>query len=72
MLAINVEETTMRAIRQQSPVQIMTYQKQMKNVEYFSYLGSMMPWKKQHSVGRRLFTSEVYLNFREKLVKCYI
>jgi len=37
-------ETTkvMRISREPSPIQIMTDQKQLKNVEYFNYLGSMI------------------------------
>ena len=42
MHAINVEETTTMSLKEPSPVQFITYQKQMENVEYFNYLGSMM------------------------------
>jgi hypothetical protein len=31
-----------------------------------------LPWQKQHSARRRLFTSKLGLELREKLVKCYI
>jgi hypothetical protein len=55
---------------------------QLENVEYFNYLGGMitndarlspgLPWKRQHSTRKRLFTSKLGLNSRKKLVKCYI
>jgi len=31
-----------------------------------------LPWQRQHSTRRRLFTSKFDLNLRKKLVKCYI
>jgi hypothetical protein len=31
-----------------------------------------LPWQKQHSTRRRLFTSKLDLELRKKLVKCYI
>jgi hypothetical protein len=31
-----------------------------------------LPWQKQHSTRRKLFTSKLDLNVRKKLVKCYI
>ena len=31
-----------------------------------------LPWQKLHSTRRRLFTSTLDLNFKKKLVKCYI
>jgi hypothetical protein len=51
-----------------SPIQIMIDKKQLENVEYLNYLGSMisnnarctcesksgLPWQKQHSARRRL------------------
>jgi hypothetical protein len=40
---MNVQTTqAMRISRQQSPKQVMTDQKQLENVEYFNYLGSMI------------------------------
>jgi len=40
---MNVETTkVLRISRQPSPIQIMTDQKQLENVEYSSYLGSVM------------------------------
>jgi hypothetical protein len=56
--------------REPSPVHNMIYQKEMENVDYFVYLGSMilnyvtctrelnsgLPWKRQHSAGRRMFS----------------
>jgi hypothetical protein len=42
-MEMNVEKTkVMRISRQPSPVTIMIYQKQLENVEYFNYLGSML------------------------------
>jgi hypothetical protein len=36
------------------------------------YVGlSGFPWQKQHSTRRRLLTSKLVLNLREKLVECY-
>jgi len=31
-----------------------------------------LPWQRQHSTRRRLFTSKSDLNLRKKLVKCYV
>jgi hypothetical protein len=40
---MNVQTTkVMRISRQQSPKQVMIDQKQLENVEYFSYFGSMI------------------------------
>ena len=42
-IEMNVEETkVMRISRQSSPLQIMIEQKQLHNVEYFKYFGSMI------------------------------
>jgi len=42
-MRMNVEITkVLRISRQPSPIQIMIDQKQLENVEYFSYLGSVM------------------------------
>ena len=42
-MEMNVEKTRVMTIsRQPSPVQIMRDQKQLKNVEYFNYLHSMI------------------------------
>jgi hypothetical protein len=35
-------------------------------------LNPSLPWKKQHSTGKDVFTSKMNLNLRRKLVKCYI
>jgi hypothetical protein len=32
----------------------------------------VLPWQKQHSTGRRLFTRKIDLNLRKNLVKCCI
>jgi hypothetical protein len=42
-MEMNVEKTkVMRISRQPSPIKIMIDQKQLENLEYFSYLGSMI------------------------------
>jgi hypothetical protein len=65
----------------------MIAQKQMKNLEYFNYLGRMITndarctceiksriamAKAAFNKKRTLFTSKMDLNLRKKLVKCYI
>jgi hypothetical protein len=73
----------MRMSRKASPLQIVVHQKQLENVEYFKYLGSMITndaryareikskiamEKKQHSIGRRLFfTRKLDLNLKKKI-----
>jgi hypothetical protein len=72
--------TVIRISRQPSPVTVMIDQKQLENVECFKYFGSVLtndgrcivklnprlPWQKLHSTRRRLFTSTLDLNLREK------
>jgi hypothetical protein len=68
---VNVEKTkVMRISRKPYPIKIMIDQKQLENVEYFNYLGSMITndaqctreiksriaMAKQHSTRRRLFS----------------
>jgi hypothetical protein len=77
----------MRISRQPSPMKIMIDQKQLENVEYFNYLGSMITndtrctrefksriamAKAAFNKKKNLFTSKLDLNLRKKLVKCYI
>ena len=85
---MNVEKTkVMRISRQPSPVTIMIGQKQLENVEYFNYLGSMLTndgrctreiksriamAKVAFNKKKTLFTSKLDLDLRKKLVKCYI
>jgi hypothetical protein len=87
-MEMNVEKTkVMRISRQPSPVTIMIDQKQLENVEYFKYLGSMLSndgrctceiksrivmAKAAFNKKKTLFTSKLDLNLRKKLVKCYI
>jgi hypothetical protein len=87
-MEMNVEKTkVMRISRQPSPIKITIDQKQLENVEYFNYLGSMITNDERctHEIKSRtamakaginkkktLFTSKLYLNLRKKLVKCYI
>jgi hypothetical protein len=84
-MEMNVEKpNVMRLSGQPSPVQITIDQKQLENVEYFNYLGTMivihemsepgLPWQEQHWPRRRLFTSKLYLHvsLRKKLAKCYV
>jgi hypothetical protein len=75
----------MRISRQTSPVKIMIDQKQLKNVESFKYLGSILTnhgrctceikcriamAKVSFNKKRTLFTSTLDLELRKKLVKC--
>jgi hypothetical protein len=68
-------------------MKIMIDQKQLENVEYFNYLGSMITSdarctceiksriamaKAAFNKKKNLFTSKLELNLRKKLVKCYI
>jgi hypothetical protein len=68
-------------------MKIMIDQKQLENVEYCNYLGSMITndvrctreiksridmAKAAFNKNRTLFTSKLDLNLRMKLVKCYI
>jgi hypothetical protein len=86
-MEMNVEKTkVMRISRQPYPTKIMIDQKQLKNVEYFNYLGSMITndarcireIKSRNAMAKAafnkktLFTSKLDLNLRNKLVKCYI
>jgi len=73
-------------LKAQSPIRIIIHKKQLENVEYFNYLGSIITndersnhemksriaWQEQLSTRRRLFSSKLDLNLRKKLVKCYI
>ena len=80
-MQMNVETTkVLRISRQPSPIQIMIDQKQLKNVEYSSYLGSVMinnirctceiisriTMEKQYSTIWRLFQQQTELKFREE------
>jgi hypothetical protein len=73
--------------RQPYPIKIMIYQKQLENVEYFSYLVSMITSdaryrceiksrtamaKAAFNKKKTLFTNKLDLNLRKRLVKCYI
>jgi hypothetical protein len=86
-MEMNVEKTkVMRISRQPSPIKITIDQKQLENVEYFNYLGSMINdarctreiksriamAKAAFNKKHTLFTSKLDLNLRQKLVKCYI
>jgi hypothetical protein len=69
------------------PIKFMIDQKQLENVEYLNYLGSMITSdarctreiksrnamaKTAFNKKKNLFTSKLDLNLRKKLVKCYI
>ena len=85
-MEMNVEKTkVMRISRQPSPVTIMIDQKQLENVECFKYLGSILTndgrctceiksriatVKAAFNKKKTLFTSELDLNLRKKLIKC--
>jgi hypothetical protein len=87
-MEINVEKTkVMRISRQPAPMKIMIDQKQLENVAYFDYLGSMITndarctreiksriamAKAAFNKKKNLFTSKLDLNLRKKLIKCYI
>ena len=87
-MEMNVEKTkVMRILKEPSPVTIMIDQKQLENVEYFKYLGSILTndgrctcenksrismAKASCSKKKTLFTSKLDLNLRKKLIKCYI
>ena len=77
----------MRISRQPFAVAIMIDQKQLKNVECFKYLGSMLTndgrctceiksriamTKAAFNKKKTLFTRKLGLNLRKKLQKCYI
>ena len=66
---MNVEKTeVMRFSRKLSILQIMPDQKQLENVEYFSYLGNMMAndFKFRITMAKAAFKRKKYL-FRSKL-----
>ena len=87
-MEMNVEKTkVMRITRHPFPVKIMIDQKQLENVEFFKYLGSILTndgrctceikcsvamAKVAFNKKRSRFTSTVDLKLRKKLVKCYI
>jgi len=77
----------MRISRQPFPVKSMIDQKQVENVKYFTYLGSILTndgrctceikcrvamAKASFNKKRALFTGTLDLELRKKLVKCYI
>jgi hypothetical protein len=87
-MKINVEKSkVMRISRQPYPMKIMIDKKQLDNVQYFNYLGSMITndakyireiksriamAKAAFNKKKTLFASKLDLNLRKKLVKCYI
>jgi hypothetical protein len=87
-MEINVGKTkVMKISRQPSTIKIMIDQKQLENVEYFNYLGSMITndasctreiksriamAKAAFNKEKNFFTSKLDLNLLKKLVKCYI
>ena len=87
-MEINVEKSkVLRISRSPSPIQIMIYQKQMENVEYFNYYGSVVTndarctqeiksriamAEAAFNKKKTLFTRKIDLNLRKILVKCYI
>jgi hypothetical protein len=77
----------MKISRQPSPMKIIIDQRQLENVEYFNYLGSMITSDARCTRGikyriamtkaafnnkKTLFISKLDLNLMKKLVKCYI
>jgi len=87
-MEMNVDKTkVMRISRQPSPVKIMIKQKQLKKVESFKYLGSILTndgrctceikcriamAKAAFNNKRTFFTSTLDLELRKNLVKCYV
>jgi hypothetical protein len=87
-MEMNMEKTKVMGIsRQPFPVKIMIDQKQLKNVESFKYLGSILTddgsctceikcriamAKATFNKKRTLFTSTLDLELRKKLVKCCV
>ena len=87
-MEMNVEKyNVMRNSRQPSPMQIMVDKKQQGNLEYFSYVGSMITYdarctweiksktvmkKAAFDKKKNLFTGKLDINLRKKLVNCYI
>jgi len=85
---MNVEKTkVIRISRQPFPVKIMIDQKQLENLEYFKYLGSILTndgkcacdiicriamAKAAFNKKRALFTSTLHFELRKNLVKCYV
>jgi len=71
---------------QPSSIQVTVYQKQLENVKYFNYLGSMITndarctWEIKSRIDtvkaafykkKASFTSKLDLNIRKKLVNCF-
>ena len=87
-MEMNAEKTkVMRILRHPFPVKIMIDQKQLENVEFFKYLGSILTndgrctcevkcriamTQAAFNKKRALFISTFDLELRKKLVKCYI
>jgi hypothetical protein len=87
-MKINVKKTKVMGIsRQPFPVKIMINQKQLENVETFTYFGSILTndvrctceikcriamAKAAFNKKRALFTSTLDLKLRKRLVKCYV
>ena len=77
----------MTIVKQPSQVQIMIDQRRLENLEYFSYVGSMITnyarctreikskiamAKTAFSKKNTVFTNKLDLNVRKERVKCYI
>lgn len=85
-MEMNVQETeVMKISRGQFPLAIVIDQKQLEDVEYFSYLARMKTdnarctreikfqialAKSEFNQKKNLFTSKWNLNMRKELVKC--
>jgi hypothetical protein len=84
---MNVEETTaMRISKQLPPIKILINRNLLQNVEYYSYLGSMitndarctLEIKSRISMAQAVFNKKMFLtskldsNLKKKLVKGYI
>jgi hypothetical protein len=87
-MEMNVEKMkVIRISRQSYSVKLVIHQKQLENVEFFKYLGSMLTSdgrctceiksgiamaKAAFNKKKGLFTTKMDLELRKKLVKCYI
>jgi hypothetical protein len=82
-----VKIKVMKIVMQPSPIRIMVVKKQRENVEYFSYLGSMITnyarctceikfriamAKVAFNKKKSVFTSKLDHSLMKKSVKCYI
>jgi hypothetical protein len=71
-MEMNVEKTkVMRISMQPSPIKIMIDQKQLENVEYFNYLGSMITndARSTREIKSRIAMAKAAFSKKKKMVK---